>query len=247
MQSLLCLNMFVAIDKKTLGNQYTISDRHRDAIKHLGLPPADVLCEGLAIISQFPEQMVAEDIGIDEKRVNFRFYHLSEAAERTIQRLTPILGIRSPSAIVRNAIEAVIDRRNLEQFKKPSSWQSRLLIASVAGSRGKNPEAKLPHSYKVKSYSIPAWLWNLLRERGSNDISLSRTRKVSKFVRNALDLCTNVVPLSPSEMEDHKRVITVSLYDRHLEKLSEWQQSNPEFDTESHVFSAVLKQAVIGN
>jgi Arc/MetJ-type ribon-helix-helix transcriptional regulator len=179
--------------------------------------------------------MVAEDIGIAERRINFRFYNLSESDVEIVERLTEKIGIRSPSAVIRNAIEALIDRYNLAQFQKPEGWRSRPLTLKVAGSQGLNPVAKLSHPTKYKCVSIPMRLWHKLPTEDN----------FSGFVREAIDKCdrNTLTPLSKEDLHDDKRRITLLLYEYQIHVLEQIKRDLPHFHSEGQVILSILKQA----
>ena len=216
--------------------QYCISDRHRDVLFFLDKDSSDSLSEGLQILSEHPDRMVAEDIGEDEHRVNFRFYHLSQKDVEILTRLIRQIGIRSPSAVARNAVEVLIDKYELTQFKKPPGWRSRPLTLGVAGSRGKNPTPMhTDKPVRAKIIYLPVWLWEKLPE----------TSNFSKFVRDAIDSCKpDTLTLSKELWYGDKQYSAATIYERHHERLAQLKFALPQFKFESQLLSAIVNQAV---
>lgn len=133
---------------------YSLSDRQLLAVRAMGKKPIDVIRDGLWILTKKPEVMTTENIGIDEKPkvVGLDF---GEADLEIVDNLKSILGINSASAVIRNAVDVLIEERNLTQFKKPAGWKSRPPTINSFGSRGKNPKKILPYRPKNKILVLP--------------------------------------------------------------------------------------------
>jgi hypothetical protein len=224
-----------AINDLEVEKQYGISDRHRAAIQFLDMTPVDALRLGLSIVAQHPDRMVAEYIGTDEKSVNFRFYNVTESDVELIEKLSQQLDVHSPSAVVRNAIEALIDCQNLVQYRKKPNWKSRPFNLKTAGRKGRNPTPPHPHPYRGKSISIPMWLWQ----------KLPTDSNFSQFARSLVDNASpeGLHPLTAAERKGDKRRITVQLFDYQHQRLTELKQQLPEFQSEGQMLLALLKQA----
>lgn len=177
-----------------------------------------LLRQGLELLSQHLELRVAENIGTDERAIPYRISGLEERDLLSIDLLAAEMGVRSTSAVVRNAIEVLINRHGLTQFKKPEGWVSRPLSIRQAGTKGLNPNPKLPYSLVPMHVKVPLWLWSKLEPnlKFSDD-----AEGISALARIAISNCIGrqMVPLTKEQLSDEKRPITVLLYEYQIAEL----------------------------
>ncbi|MBE9229135.1 hypothetical protein IQ264_27410 [Phormidium sp. LEGE 05292] len=236
--------------KKT--KRYFTSTRLRDALQQNSWNPNDKLRlfrEGLSILEQSPEKIKIEGIGIKEEKTTVTLY-LQDSDLLKIDRLVASTeGLHSDAVIVRNAIEALIEKYNWKKYKKPQDWVESPLSVT-AFSKGANPNAKASNRKKIPlSINAPPAIAEYLRSLTKTERSqryLKSSYTATEFFRDAIDNCDwkNLQPLSSIEKFGKTKVITTNIYLDQRETMENFLKSRPQFHNLTDVCLAILLQQI---
>jgi len=228
---------------------YSVSDRLNDALNSFG----DVAIKtqqfrlALARLQQNPDQMVRENIGVDEKPTSCAISGLTDEDLAVIESLNKQLGLHSKAAVVRNAIEWLIDHRNLDAYRKPSEWKSRPFQIRQVG-KGKRPMPSIGgEAIDLSLSSLPKSLAARLEALKASDRRQRASGKTrSAFIRRAIDEADwkTLKPLTPEELAEPKVPISVKITELQFEALNRFlEKKGARFRTVQKLMSAVIKQA----
>jgi len=228
---------------------YSVSDRLNDALNSFGDVAIKTQQFRLALhsLQQNPDQMVRENIGVDEKPTSCAISGLTDEDLAVIESLNKQLGLHSKAAVVRNAIEWLIDHRNLDAYRKPSEWKSRPFQIRQVG-KGKRPMPSIGgEAINLFLSSLPESLTARLEALKASDRRQRASGKTrSAFIRRAIDEADwkTLKPLTPEELAEPKVPISVKITELQFEALNRFlEKKGARFRTVQKLMPAVIKQA----
>lgn len=230
---------------------FYLSDRLHEALSILkytrGLQPVDVLREGMWELLAHPERMKIEEVGVEERLLAYKLHYMSQPDVDTLEHLASRHGINSRSMIVRNAIEALVDKYEVQECKKQDFWQSRPLNPRE-GAKGVNCTPKLPENYKVKCLAIPGPIWACVQNLIWRKDSKGKPKKtLSDFIRETIDAFPPgmaIAPLDKKDLVSNRRNVTFNLLESQQQKLQLLLMRNPQFRTDNQLILALLKETI---
>jgi hypothetical protein len=226
---------------------YLISSRLNSALNSFKGTEAKTEAFRLALkaLDKKPDLLLAENIGTDEEYVCCSITGLNQSDLDLIESLNLQLGLSSAAAVVRSAIEWLIDHHGLDSYRKPADWQSRPFHIRQAGSEGKNPMPRIGGDPMPLFLSLPKSLATRLGKLKAVDRAQRSSGKTrSSFIRAAIEGADwdALAPLTPEELAEPKTQISITITEDQNSLINS-PDIGAQFETAPELLVAIIKQA----